>query len=59
MITLHADPFCRWQKANYQYRFVHERGYRTAIFNLGVLGGINLATPIGVLLGVCSQNGAA
>lgn len=26
--------------------FVHERGYRTAIFNLGVLGGINLATPI-------------
>lgn len=28
-------------------RFVHERGYRTAIFNLGVLGGINLATPIG------------
>jgi len=27
--------------------FVHERGYRTAIFNLGVLGGINLATPIG------------
>lgn len=27
--------------------FVHERGLRTAIFNLGVLGGINLATPIG------------
>jgi MFS family permease len=27
--------------------FVHERGYRTAIFNLGVLGGINLAAPIG------------
>lgn len=27
--------------------FVHERGFRTAIFNLGVLGGINLATPIG------------
>ncbi|KAJ9200926.1 hypothetical protein DTO164E3_750 [Paecilomyces variotii] len=26
--------------------FVHERGFRTAIFNLGVLGGINLATPI-------------
>lgn len=26
--------------------FVHERGMRTAIFNLGVLGGINLATPI-------------
>ncbi|KAK5044653.1 hypothetical protein LTR84_010545 [Exophiala bonariae] len=26
--------------------FVHERGYRTAVFNLGVLGGINLATPI-------------
>ncbi|KAK8069608.1 hypothetical protein PG994_006224 [Apiospora phragmitis] len=26
--------------------FVHERGYRTAIFNLGVLGGINLASPI-------------
>lgn len=28
-------------------RFVHERGFRTAIFNLGVLGGINLAVPIG------------
>ena len=27
--------------------FVHERGYRTAVFNLGVLGGINLASPIG------------
>lgn len=27
--------------------FIHERGYRTAIFNLGVLGGINLASPIG------------
>ena len=27
--------------------FVHERGFRTAIFNLGVLGGINFATPIG------------
>ena len=27
-------------------RFVHERGYRSAIFNLGVLGGINLAAPI-------------
>lgn len=27
---------------------MHERGFRTAIFNLGVLGGINLATPIGV-----------
>jgi hypothetical protein len=27
--------------------FVHERGYRAAIFNLGVLGGINLAQPIG------------
>lgn len=26
--------------------FVHERGYRSAIFNLGVLGGINLAAPI-------------
>ncbi|KAL5363877.1 major facilitator superfamily domain-containing protein [Aspergillus floccosus] len=26
--------------------FVHERGLRTAIFNLGVLGGINLAVPI-------------
>jgi hypothetical protein len=26
---------------------VHERGYRSAIFNLGVLGGINLAQPIG------------
>ncbi|KAG4421447.1 hypothetical protein IFR04_005397 [Cadophora malorum] len=31
--------------------FVHERGYRSAIFNLGVLGGINLAAPItGVLI---------
>ncbi|KAL2669962.1 hypothetical protein Neosp_015128 [[Neocosmospora] mangrovei] len=31
--------------------FVHERGYRTAIFNLGVLGGINLAAPIaGVII---------
>ena len=27
--------------------FIHERGYRNAIFNLGVLGGINLASPIG------------
>lgn len=27
-------------------KFVHERGYRSAIFNLGVLGGINLAAPI-------------
>lgn len=27
--------------------FVHERGFRNAIFNLGVLGGINLAAPIG------------
>ena len=27
--------------------FVHERGFRNAIFNLGVLGGINLASPIG------------
>lgn len=27
--------------------FVHERGYRSAIFNLGILGGINLASPIG------------
>ncbi|KAL4805889.1 major facilitator superfamily domain-containing protein [Aspergillus unguis] len=26
--------------------FVHERGFRMAIFNLGVLGGINLASPI-------------
>src|SRR6202000_430246 len=24
----------------------HERGFRSAIFNLGVLGGINLASPI-------------
>jgi MFS family permease len=31
--------------------FVHERGYRTAIFNLGVLGGINLASPIGEFTG--------
>jgi len=28
-------------------RFVHERGFRSGIFNLGVLGGINLAQPIG------------
>ena len=27
--------------------FVHERGYRSAVFNLGVLGGINLAQPVG------------
>ena len=26
--------------------FVHERGFRSAVFNLGVLGGINLASPI-------------
>ncbi|KAL3422998.1 Protein HOL1-like protein 2 [Phlyctema vagabunda] len=26
--------------------FVHERGFRNAIFNLGILGGINLAQPI-------------
>ncbi|KAF1836125.1 MFS general substrate transporter [Decorospora gaudefroyi] len=26
--------------------YVHERGFRMAIFNLGVLGGINLASPI-------------
>ena len=26
--------------------YVHERGFRSAIFNLGVLGGINLASPI-------------
>lgn len=32
---------------NISDRFVHERGFRTAIFNLGVLGGINLAVPIG------------
>ena len=31
-------------------RFVHERGYRSAIFNLGVLGGINLAQPVGKFL---------
>ena len=30
--------------------FVHERGFRTAVFNLGVLGGINLASPIGECL---------
>jgi hypothetical protein len=30
-------------------RFVHERGFRTAVFNLGILGGINLAVPIGEL----------
>lgn len=27
--------------------FVHERGYRSAVFNLGVVGGINLASPLG------------
>ncbi|KAK3986073.1 major facilitator superfamily domain-containing protein [Cladorrhinum sp. PSN332] len=26
--------------------FLHERGFRNAVFNLGVLGGINLASPI-------------
>ncbi|KAF4334058.1 transporter HOL1 [Fusarium beomiforme] len=26
--------------------FVHQRGFRNALFNLGVLGGINLAAPI-------------
>ncbi|KAG7412531.1 putative MFS-type transporter [Fusarium oxysporum f. sp. rapae] len=26
--------------------FVHQRGFRNAVFNLGVLGGINLASPI-------------
>jgi len=36
--------------AHWFFRFVHERGFRTAIFNLGVLGGINLAVPIGGLL---------
>lgn len=35
---------------NEYLRFVHERGFRTAIFNLGVLGGINLAVPIGELI---------
>ncbi|KAJ5663214.1 cycloheximide resistance protein [Penicillium longicatenatum] len=30
--------------------FVHERGFRTAIFNLGVLGGINLAVPIAAVI---------
>lgn len=29
--------------------FVHERGFQSAVFNLGVLGGINLASPIGKL----------
>lgn len=27
--------------------FVHERGFQSSVFNLGVLGGINLASPIG------------
>lgn len=27
--------------------FVHERGFQSAVFNLGVQGGINLASPIG------------
>lgn len=39
--------------------FVHERGYRTAIFNLGVLGGINLASPIGMFLGGCEPQPVA
>ncbi|ROW06986.1 hypothetical protein VMCG_04064 [Cytospora schulzeri] len=26
--------------------FVHERGFQSAVFNLGVLGGINLASPL-------------
>jgi MFS family permease len=30
--------------------YVHERGFRNAIFNLGVLGGINLASPIGRII---------
>lgn len=30
--------------------FVHERGFQSAVFNLGVLGGINLASPIGKYL---------
>lgn len=31
--------------------FVHQRGLQNAIFNLGVLGGINLASPIGMFKG--------
>lgn len=27
--------------------FVHERGFQSSVFNLGVLGGINLASPLG------------
>jgi hypothetical protein len=30
--------------------FLHERGFRNAIYNLGVLGGINLASPIGTFI---------
>ncbi|EEU35526.1 uncharacterized protein NECHADRAFT_55517 [Fusarium vanettenii 77-13-4] len=31
--------------------FVHQRGFRNAVFNFGVLGGINLASPIaGVII---------
>lgn len=32
--------------------FVHERGYRTAMFNFGIVGGINLASPLGQFLPV-------
>lgn len=42
-----SNPFLWKRVPNISYRFVHERGFRTAIFNLGVLGGINLAVPIG------------
>lgn len=27
--------------------FVHERGFRSAMFNLGIVGGINLSSPLG------------
>lgn len=42
-ITCHLSSYLLIQEK----RFVHERGFRTAVFNLGVLGGINLAVPIG------------
>jgi MFS family permease len=45
-LILHGCSSIQWI-SNRLNRFVHERGFRTAIFNLGVLGGINLAVPIG------------
>lgn len=33
--------------------FVHERGYRMALFNFGIVGGINLASPLGEARRTC------